>query len=360
MKVNIPYVQAYRSRKRVFYYYRRAGQRIRLHGEPGSQEFMAAYNKAHASFEDATAGENQADAFGTFGYLLTAYYASPEFLQNIKPDTRAFYRRYLDPLKVKWGKIAMEGLTSRVVREWRNKMADKPGTANAALRSLKSMLKWAVKNEYLQANPAEKVDPIKTKSDGWEAWPEASLEKFAGKATGAARVAFMLALHTGQRRKDVLAMRWDAMADGWISVKQSKTGKALEIPVHPVLAAELEAERKRQADRAAERRKKGRPAAAGLTMVQREDGRPYSESGFASIWNRAQHDCECARLPFHGLRKNATQALFEAGCTPQQVQAITGHETLEMVAHYGKKANQRRLAKQAMGRLVNKGGGESV
>lgn len=39
---------------------------------------------------------------------------------------------------------------------------------------------------------------------------------------------------------------------------------------------------------------------------------------------------------------------------PQKVQAITGHETLEMVAHYGKGANQKRLAGQAMGRLMNK------
>lgn len=360
MRVMIPYVQAYKRRGKVFYYYRRAGQRIRLHGEPGSAEFMAAYNKAHASFEGKKDEETRADTFGTFGYLLTAYYSSPEFTKNISTDTRTFYRRYLDPLKEKWGKIALEGLTSRVVREWRNKQADKPGTANAALRSLRSMLKWAVKNEYLATNPAEKIDPIRTKSDGWEAWPEAALERFAGKATGPTRIAFMLALHTGQRRKDVLAMRWDAIAEGWISVKQSKTGKALEIPLHPDLKAELDEERKRQADRAEERKKRGRPAAAGMTIVQREDGRPYTESGFASIWNRAQHDCGCAHQPFHGLRKNATQALFEAGCTPQQVQAITGHETLEMVAHYGKKANQRRLAKQAMGRLVNKDDGESV
>ena len=43
-------------------------------------------------------------------------------------------------------------------------------------------------------------------------------------------------------------------------------------------------------------------------------------------------------------------ALYEAQCTPQQVQAITGHASLEMVAHYGKGASQKRLATQAMNR----------
>ena len=49
-----------------------------------------------------------------------------------------------------------------------------------------------------------------------------------------------------------------------------------------------------------------------------------------------------------GLRKNATAALYEAGCTPQQVQGVTGHKTLQMVQHYGRGARQERLAKQAM------------
>lgn len=44
--------------------------------------------------------------------------------------------------------------------------------------------------------------------------------------------------------------------------------------------------------------------------------------------------------------------LLEAGCTTEQVQAITGHETQKMVAHYGKKVNQKRLAKEAMKKLT--------
>jgi len=336
MKVSIPFVQAYRSRDKIFYYYRRSGVRVRLHGEPGSPQFMSTYSKIHASFE-GTSPATDGNAYGTFGYMLTGYYASPEFRQ-LADSTKKYYRRYLDPLREIWGKVALEGLTSRVVRAWRNKFPqDKPGTANAALSSLNSLCAWGVKNEFLSVNPVAKVDAIRIKSDGWQAWPEAALQKFAAQATGAVRIAFMLALHTGQRRKDVLAMRWDAISDGGIAVKQSKTGKPLWVPLHPTLQAELSQVKR-----------------TGLTIVHRLDGQPYTDSGFASLWNRAQHEYDCANLPFHGLRRNATQALYEAGCTPQQVQAITGHETLEMVAHYGKGANQKMLAKQAMGRLVNR------
>ena len=121
--------------------------------------------------------------------------------------------------------------------------------------------------------------------------------------------------------------------DGGIRVKQAKTGAELFIPIHPTLAAELAGVDKR-----------------GLAIVGRSDGRPYTDSGFNAIWRREKARLGMGGVQFHGLRKNAVEALYEAQCTTQQVQAITGHASLEMVAHYGKGANQKRLATQAMNR----------
>lgn len=206
-----------------------------------------------------------------------------------------------------------------------------------------------VKCDLLRTNPTTDVEPLRENREGWRAWPPAALERFAQQATGAPRIAFFLALYTGQRRADVLALRWDAvdLPAGEIHLRQAKTGVELWIPIHPALRAELERERRDQAERQRKRKAKGQAAAVGLTVVQKLNGQPYHEDGFGTLWNRAQHDCECAGLPYHGLRKNATNALFEAGATPQQVQAITSH-ALEMVQHYGRDADKRRLAKEAM------------
>ncbi len=54
----------------------------------------------------------------------------------------------------------------------------------------------------------------------------------------------------------------------------------------------------------------------------------------------------------HGLRKNATINLLEAGCTNSQVKAITGHSTDVMVNLYSKMVNQRRQARKAMDKVV--------
>jgi integrase len=334
--IDLLYVHSYRDRHgRLRAYYRRNGLRVPLKGDPGSPEFLAEYQRAHASFEDK--GRPQAQA-GTFGALVESYYASPEFGQ-LKPATKEAYRRGIDGLRAIIAGIRLAGVTRKVISEYRKRLADRPATANQAMRAIKTLFNWAIAEEILGANPAENVKALKTNSDGWQPWPAAALERFSRDSIGAPRTAFFLALYTGQRRGDVLRMRWDDIDAGGINVRQGKTGAKLWVPMAPALAEEL-----------------ARTPRKGLTIVQRQDGAPYTDDGFAAVWSREQHRLGCAGLPFHGLRKNATEALYEAGCTPQQVQAITGHKTLAMVQKYGAGANQRRMAKGAMKML--EGGAE--
>ena len=82
-----------------------------------------------------------------------------------------------------------------------------------------------------------------------------------------------------------------------------------------------------------------------LYIVSRRDSKPLTESGFNAIWRRHKARLNLGPVQFHGLRKNATAALYEAGCTPQQVQGVTSHRTQQMVQEYGRGARQKRLAK---------------
>jgi Phage integrase family len=50
----------------------------------------------------------------------------------------------------------------------------------------------------------------------------------------------------------------------------------------------------------------------------------------------------------HGLRKNATVALAEAGCTDREIMAIAGHRTVAMVTNYTRKAEQKQHAVAAI------------
>jgi hypothetical protein len=52
------------------------------------------------------------------------------------------------------------------------------------------------------------------------------------------------------------------------------------------------------------------------------------------------------------LRKAAARRLAEAGCTPHEIMAITGHKTLAEVERYCREAEKTRLAESGMGKVV--------
>src|SRR6516162_3617584 len=85
-----------------------------------------------------------------------------------------------------------------------------------------------------------------------------------------------------------------------------------------------------------------------LTFLTTERGTPYRAAEF-SEWFRRQ--CDSAGLPKHcvphGLRHAAATRLAEAGASPHQLAAITGHKTLTEVARYTKTADHIRMARAA-------------
>ena len=326
--IALPYLNAVTAKRRVYWYYRRDGMRQRVEGKAGTPEFLENYNRIHAAFE---AEPRTGAAPGTFASLIMAYLSSPEYME-LGERAKQEYRSYLDQMRERFGHLSYRSMSRRFVIGYRDSMAATPSKANHAIKVLRLLLSYATDRELIKTNPAGRVKKLKT-GDGWQSWPEPALERFHEEGDGAARVAFMLALYTGQRKGDVLAMRWSDITDGGIRVKQAKTGAELFIPIHPTLAAELARVEKR-----------------GLAIVGRQDGRPYTDGGFNAVWRREKARLGLSGVQFHGLRKNAVAALYEAQCTPQHVQAITGHASLEMVAHYGKGARQKVLATQAMNR----------
>lgn len=327
--INLPYLNAVTAKGRTYWYYRRYGLRQRIEGEPGTPEFLDSYNSIHAAFE---VEPRTGAASGTFASVAMAFLSSPEY-QELGGRAKQEYRGYLDQMRERFGHLSYRSMSRRFVIAYRDSMAATPSKANHAIKVLRRLLSYAMDRELIKTNPAAGVKKLKT-GDGWQLWPEAALERFHDEGRGAARLAFMIALYTAQRKGDVLAMRWsDITGDGFIRVKQAKTGTELFIPIHPTLSVELAGVEKR-----------------GLAIVGRSDGRPYTDSGFNAIWRREKARLGLGGVQFHGLRKNAVAALYEAQCTPQQVQSITGHASLEMVAHYGKGARQKVLGTQAMNR----------
>jgi integrase len=89
------------------------------------------------------------------------------------------------------------------------------------------------------------------------------------------------------------------------------------------------------------------------TFLATSFGKPFSVAGFGN-WFRDR--CDEAGLPngisAHGLRKATARRLADLGCTAHQIAAVTGHATLAEVQRYTKAADRKRLAGEAMKKLI--------
>jgi integrase len=139
-----------------------------------------------------------------------------------------------------------------------------------------------------------------------------------------------LLYYTGQRISDVVKMGRSSIARGILTLTQQKTGITLRIAVHSELAVILAADA---------------PTGAMLFLVN-EWGKPLTESGVRQRIQKWAKDRGHHVVP-HGLRKNAVNALLEAGCSTAEVSAITGQD-LQTIEHYAKQRDKEHLSRAAI------------
>jgi integrase len=333
------YVQSFVDRKTgaVFHYFRRRGYpRIRLPGVPGSREFMEAYQRALDS-QQMPIGASQTKA-GTVNAALVSYYDSTMFFGSLAPGTQAVRRGILERFRAEHGDKPIALLPPKFIVLTLNKL--RPTVARGWLATIRHFMRYAVSAGLCASDPTQGVKlPKVKKTDGFYTWSEQDIAEFeAAHPIGTkARLAFALLLFTAQRRGDVIRMGRQHIRDGVLQVRQAKTGVVLDIPVHPQLQAIIDA-----------------TPSEHLTFLTTKTHKPYSGNYFSAQF-RAW--CDAGKLPGecspHGLRKAACRRLAEAGCSANEIAAISGHATLSEVQRYTRAADQARMARNAMARQTN-------
>ncbi len=274
--------------------------------------------------------------------LISRYRAAPEFRERT-PATRRGYLVYLDMLARGFPTKAVERIDRAWLYELRDAMAETPRAANSALHIMSILMSFAVERGWRDDNPTARVKKLRgTRS--FEPWSDVAIDRFRVGANSRMVWALELALCTGQRQGDILAMQWRHISNGLISVAQAKTGERLSIPIHHYLAGVLE-----------------RIPRMHMAIVHTKRGAPYTSSGFRTIFYREIRRLGLGGLQFHGLRHTAGKRLAEAGCSDREIMAILGHRT----AKYTRGAEQKRLARAAIlkletGTKVSKPSDESV
>lgn len=268
--------------------------------------------------------------------LIAAWQRSPEWAA-LADATRATYTVYLRRLAM-LGAVRAAAITRRDLLDLRDAIAVARGNGAASgfVRTASALFNWAVERDWLEHSPAARVRPLR--GGHLPAWTMDDVRRAEAALPEALRRAMILALYTGQRRGDLVRLTWADYDGAAIRLRQQKTGRALTIPVHPALRAELE---------------RWRHDRRGITVLEDAAGRPWSPMQLSAQMRYHLDKIHgiTPRLNIHGLRKLAAARLAEAGCTVHEIAAITGHTTLGMVALYTASAEQERLAAAAVVRL---------
>jgi integrase len=333
-KPDLPYLEAKTVKGRQYLYFRRAGQYHRLPDNPDTEEFARAYWEIRS-------GKVRAPVKTSWEALILRYYGSAGF-KRLAKGTQANYRRHCEAIREKNGAKDVRKFTRPQAMAVRDKLADNWSKANERMAVLRQLCGLAVDLEWLASNP---VSDIKKLDGGqYEAWPDEALEAYeAAAAPGTvARTVYELALGTGQRLGDCIAMRWDDLDGEFVRVVQQKTGARLWVFCPARLRDYLGALDRRGAHILALDAK--RPLGKRAVQKAVEDVR--EKIG-------ARHGA--GRLVPHGWRYTAARQLAEAGCSDAEIQAVTGHRTLQMVQKYRGQADGKRLSRLAQRRREQTG-----
>lgn len=327
-------------------YFRATGRgKVRLHETPGTEKFekeVAAARLGIPWHSDAVPQPEQpvapAAASGTLLWLVTTY--KKRARGTVSADLFERRVRMLEEIcQSKRGKAERERGTLpyalmelQHVTELRDELRQTAGARTNVVKALSALFAWAKENGLAKVNPCAGIKRVKS-GDGFHTWTVDEVRQFEAQhgPDTKARLCLHLALFTGLRRSDLVAVGQQHVKDGWLVIRPGKTAGSsnvtVEIPILDALAETIESAR-----------------AGKMTWLVTDYGSPYTDDG---LGNRFRKWATAAGLPhctLHGLRKAGATIAAENGATDDQLMAIFGWTTKQQTTLYTAKANRRKLA----------------
>lgn len=238
-----------------------------------------------------------------------------------RPNKRSFRRdeQSAKHLIAFLGPRRLDEVTSWEIERYRSRRLGQGAavaTVNLELALLKHMLGFAVRRGYLSKNPSREVKLGRVEDRPFRILSEVEEDALLAQAGPGFRALLVVALRTGLRRGELLALEWrdvDTLR-AQLVVRQSKSGRVRHVP--------LEGD-----------------ALLALSALAREGERVFPYAGVdASKVNR-----ELARavrlsgippLRFHDLRHTFASRLVMAGVDLPAVQELLGHSSIATTRKY--------------------------
>ncbi len=321
------------------YYVRLPGQKkIRINGEPGSEQFMTEYRAALAGERWPADTRPQPTVFApkTLGRAIQDYYTSGAF-KKLSDSRKRSRRLILNKIAETSGHELVKAITKAAVQKGMDRRADTPSAANEFLKAMREVLSYLASIDEVKENVAKLVPYNVIDTEGFHTWTLEEVSQFVDhhKVGSKAVLAMSLMLFTGQRRGDVIKMGPQHVENGSMRVKRSKNNLKGEIPVLPPLQTVIDA-----------------TPIGHMNYLVTEFGKPFSPAGIGNWFRKRCNEAGLPQCTAHGLRKAGATIAAEAGASDEQLMALFGWKSGRMVSTYTREANQKKLATEAAQRIA--------
>ncbi|MBN9525407.1 MAG: tyrosine-type recombinase/integrase [Alphaproteobacteria bacterium] len=320
MDLRLKYVTRRRDKAGDRWYWQRRGHPlVRLPDDEADRAAMALRLNADA---DRSAGALAVP--GSIGWVIETYQASDDF-RDLAPGTAHYYRKWLADIGRLGLAIPFKLLTRRRVVDYISAIEGR-GERRKAAAVLRNLFNVAMYHELVRENHAARLK-LRAPPRRQELWSPEDIEAWLSAAAthphGQDMVtAFTLLRYIAQRPADVLKLTWSQHLGDRIRLRQQKTGKLVEPPLHRNLRRHLEAIR---------------PAQTEGRRIVANRGRPIPYASFSARFHQIATAAGVGHLQPRDLRRTAMVNMAEAGATPIEIAAISGHtieETTKILETY--------------------------
>lgn len=297
---------ALKGRTKIYYYTKPGGTRFfDVMDHALTKPFPDAFKRAYREALDDEA-PNQLE--GDCAQLIVDYLNSPKF-EKLSASSRKSYTRCLGMARDKFGTASIKVMEDRRFKQkvlrWHEHMANaSPRGADTTISVFRTMLGYAKKRGLLMWNPAEAIDNAYTPPNDKQPWTAQEIEKFLAGSDENTQNIFMLAMHTGLRRTDLVNLPWDAWKGSYIEYRTSKSRYQRTVLI--TLLDEAQQLLKRM-----KRLQLESPLGLQRTIVVSDLGRSMTPAGIDKKINSRAHALGISKT-IHRLRNNRCILLIEA------------------------------------------------
>jgi len=211
--------------------------------------------------------------------------------------------------------------------------------------ALHSALQHAVKWGLIQRNPSDAVSPPKAQKPEIQTWDEYEIRCFLDATKDSAYYPiFYLALFTGLRRSELLALRWQDMDSlyyqlyvsrsmhhlktGEIVFRQPKSAKGNRtVALSP---STLEMLREYHQKQEAEAILLGKSVTENDLLFCHPDGSPLLPGTISHAWDKAVRRAGLRVIRLHDARHTHASYMLKQGIHPKVVQERLGHSSIQV------------------------------